>query len=380
MRRVLKPTGSILVHCDHSAGAYIRAAMDAIFGSDNFRNEIIWHYGKMANATKSFPCNHDTLLRYSKTDDYTFNPIKGAESEYRTRFKRWLTGAKVLYGTVKHSKDKLILGRIKKVKRKHGRDLKDDDVLFDFEVEYKLQSDVIYNSIIKGNSKERTGYPTQKPRCLMRRLIKATSNSGDIVLDPFLGSGTNAIASEELGRKWVGMDLWEEDQKAIDERIALIDSFITEEDGKITLTKSPAQRTDDGEYACPKLPNKFRKQEPPGPKLSRAKIVEMKQREAGGNFCAGCDREFAHISYLELDHNVPRADGGINHHSNRILLCAPCNKRKSHLHTLSWLRQENRRKGFMVDQEVDGKVIDPEPEPDQESDPESDPGSEKPTV
>ena len=76
-RRLLKETGSIYLHCDASASHYLKMVMDAIFGKDNFRNEIIWHYGKMSNASRNFPQNHDTILRYSKSENWTFNPIWG---------------------------------------------------------------------------------------------------------------------------------------------------------------------------------------------------------------------------------------------------------------------------------------------------------------
>ena len=82
-RRLLKETGSIYLHCDHSAGHYLKMVMDAIFGKDNFRNEIIWHYGKMSNASRNFPQNHDTILRYSKSDKWTFNPIWGGNPNTR---------------------------------------------------------------------------------------------------------------------------------------------------------------------------------------------------------------------------------------------------------------------------------------------------------
>ena len=163
MHRILKPTGSIYLHCDPTASHYLKLLMDSIFGKDCFRNEIVWHYGKMSNPSRNFPSNHDIILRYSKTDDYTFYAIKGSDSEYKTRYKRVLKGNKVFYGDVKASKDRLVHGRIKKRTKELGRELRDSDILFDFDNEYKIQSDVIYCPIIRGNSRERTGYPTQKP-------------------------------------------------------------------------------------------------------------------------------------------------------------------------------------------------------------------------
>ena len=206
MKRLLKSTGSIYVHCDWHAGHYIKVEMDKIFGYENFRNEVVWHYGKMSNTAKNFPANHDTILRYSASNDFTFNLVKGEESEYRNRYIRYLTGNQVLYGSVKNSVDKLVTGRVKKVEKDLNRKLQDDDVLFDFDVEFKTQSDVISTSIIKGNSKERIGYPTQKPEALIERIVKASSNEGDTIADFFIGGGTAAAVAQRLGRRFIGCD------------------------------------------------------------------------------------------------------------------------------------------------------------------------------
>lgn len=207
LRDLLAETGSIYVHCDWRTSHYIKADMDRIFGYDNCRNEVIWHYGKMSNPGKNFPRNHDAILRYTKSGAYTFNLIKGEESEYKARYQRYLTGNQVLYKTVKNSQDKLITGRVRKLEQELGRHLNDDDVLFDFDLEFKVQTDVIYVSIIKGNSAERLNYPTQKPEALLERIINASSNPGDLVLDCFVGSGTTAAVAERLGRRWIAADM-----------------------------------------------------------------------------------------------------------------------------------------------------------------------------
>ena len=214
--RVLKATGTMLIHCDYTANAYIRILIDSIFGADKFRNTIIWAYGKMSNNQQNFARNHDTILRYTKTDDYRFHQLKKEDSEYRTRYSKHLTADnKILYGDMKDSKDKLIALRASKVSKQLDRPLQDNDVLFDFNVEYKHQDDVFYISHLKGNSSERTGYPTQKPVALYERLILACSNTDDVVLDPFTGSATTCIAAERLGRQWVGIDLWADAYKVV---------------------------------------------------------------------------------------------------------------------------------------------------------------------
>ena len=199
MRRLLRDTGSIYLHCDPTASHYLKIVMDCVFGKDQYRNEIVWHYGKMSNPGRNFPRNHDTILRYTKTDSYVFRTVKGAESEYRTRYSRYLTDNRVLYGSVKDSKDKLVLRRIERLTRELARDLDDDDVLSDFDREFKVQSDVIYVPIIKGNSSERIGYPTQKPLELLHKIIESSTNEGDLVLDPFCGCATACIAA---GATW----------------------------------------------------------------------------------------------------------------------------------------------------------------------------------
>ena len=207
MRRLLRDTGSIYLHCDPTASHYLKLVMDCVFGKDQYRNEIVWHYGKMSNPGRNFPRNHDIILRYTKTGGYVFRTVKGAESEYRTRYARYLTGNRVLYGSVRDSRDKLILRRVERLTHELGRDLRDDDVLFDFNREFKVQSDVMYVPIIKGNSSERTGYPTQKPLELLYKIIESSTNEGDMVLDPFCGCATACIAAEQLGRQWAGIDL-----------------------------------------------------------------------------------------------------------------------------------------------------------------------------
>jgi adenine-specific DNA-methyltransferase len=208
MRALLAETGLICVHLDWHVGHYVKVILDEIFGPDSFVNEIVWRYGKMSNATRRFPQNHDVILTYALTPNYYFAPVRTADSEYKARFARSLTGNQVLYGSVKHSSDKLILLRIRKVKKELGRDLVDSDVLFDFDVEFKTQDDVFYDiSIIKGNAIENLSFDTQKPEKLLERLIQALTPENGLVADFFVGSGTTAAVAERIGRRWVVTDL-----------------------------------------------------------------------------------------------------------------------------------------------------------------------------
>ena len=208
LHNLIADDGIIAVHIDWRLSAQVRLILDEIFGQDNFVNEIVWRYGKMSNAQRKFPQNHDTILIFAKSQNYTFNPIRQADSEYKNRFIRYVENNKVKYGPVKDSTDKLILGRVRKIKNILGRPLIDDDVLFDFDTEFKTQDDVFYDiSIIKGNAEEKVDYPTQKPEALLERLISAYTNEGDLVADFFCGSGTTLAVAEKFGRKWMGADL-----------------------------------------------------------------------------------------------------------------------------------------------------------------------------
>lgn len=208
MRELLADTGSIYVHLDWHVGHYVKLVMDEIFGRENFVNEVIWRYGKMSNATRRYPQNHDTLFCYGRTTDYYFRPVRSADSEYKKRFSRWVVDNKVRYGAVAHSDDKLIKGRIRKVEKELGRDLVEDDVLFDFDREFKTQDDVFYDiSIIKGNAAENLGFGTQKPEKLIDRLISASCPEGGLVADFFVGSGTTAAVAERTRRRWVVSDI-----------------------------------------------------------------------------------------------------------------------------------------------------------------------------
>lgn len=206
-KRLLKPTGSICVHLDSHSSHYVKVVLDAIFGSDLFVNEVIWRYGKMSNTSRRFPQNHDTLLVYAAGPDWYFEPVRNQPSEYRNRFLRDLTGNQVLYGSVRHRRDKLILRRIAARIRELGRELRDDDVLFDFDLERKVQDDVFTDiSIVKGNAREGTGYDTQKPQQLLERLISAYCPPDGVVADFFCGSGTTGAAASALGRHWILAD------------------------------------------------------------------------------------------------------------------------------------------------------------------------------
>ncbi len=199
---------------------------------------------------------------------------------------------------------------------------------------------------------ERTGYPTQKPLELYERIIKASSNEGDVVLDPFAGCATTLVAAERLGRQWAGIDIWDGAHAVILERLRR-DGFDTGDDSHLPSGRTvhyltePPQRTDGGGAAVPFLQVTERYAEPDGPRMSRAAMHTHLITQHGCR-CQGCDRAFDDPRYLELDHNTPRSDGGLNHITNRVLLCGPCNRVKSNTYTLSGLRRLNKKNGWMA--------------------------------
>lgn len=187
LREVLSADGSIYVHLDWHKAHYIKVLMDEIFGEGNFRNEIVWHYNKFAGKTTGFPLNHDTLYLYTKNKNPIFNKIRIPVEQKRKQTAR-----------VWDSKLK---------KAVQQRD--DDGNLIYYEQTDKAVDDTWLDiPLINPMAKERreVNYPTQKPEKLLERVIKVSSNEGDLVLDCFGGSGTTAAVAEKLGRRWVTVD------------------------------------------------------------------------------------------------------------------------------------------------------------------------------
>ena len=181
------------------------------------------------------------------------------------------------------------------------------------------------------------------PIALYERIILASSNEGDVVLDPFAGCATTCVAAERLGRQWVGIDIWDNAHETVVNRLRDEGELF----GVVHYVTEPPARTDDGETSAPFLRVKKAVLEPHGPRMSRVEMYDILLSRQGTK-CQGCDRKFDDPRYLELDHNTPRADGGINHISNRVLLCSPCNRAKSNVYTLSGLRRINKKKGWMA--------------------------------
>ena len=392
MRRVLKPTGSIYLHCDPTASHYLKAVMDAIFRWRNFRNQIVWQRTFGAKLSQHEPKvwgrSSDILLFYAKTPTVSVRPYRALSAEeanakfvHADEKGRYFTNGLTLFRRPAHGPRPNLCYEWRGFTNPHpsGWALSKERL----EEEYRLGNVVItdegkierrkyetdYPGVaagsvwtdipnLTGTDAERTGYPTQKPLELYERLIRASSNEGDVVLDPFAGCATTLVTAERLGRQWIGIDIWDNAKAVVLQRLER-EGLIGEASNKlhghlfaedVHFLAEPPARTDDGEPAAPFLRPKVKVFEPRGPKMSRAAMYRHLLGQHGPK-CQGCDRVFDDPRYLDLDHNSPRSDGGINHISNRILLCGPCNRLKSNTLTLSGLRKENKKRGYMAGSE-----------------------------
>ena len=366
MRRLLKPTGSIYLHCDPTAGHYLKLLMDSIFGADRFRSEIAWKRSSAHSDAKQGRRQHgrihDVLLYYTKGDSWTWNPVYTEyDEDYVSNFYRHVeagTGRRYRKGDLTGAKpggDTRYEWRVKRpVKGAWEADLEDEwrtgpqkgweyrgalpyrgrywaysrERMREFSEQgrlvyarsgmpnYKRYLDEmsgvplqdLWTDIgpIAPRTRERTGYPTQKPLALVERIIRTSSNEGDVILDSFCGCATACIAAERQQRQWVGIDI---SPKAAD----LVKSRMKEELGLFFrgMHRSDIpERTDIG-------------------------VVLRYNDERNRRFlygqqvghCAGCENHFE-LRNMEVDHIIARSKGGTDHISNLQLLCGACNRTK----------------------------------------------------
>lgn len=286
MYRILKPTGSIFLHCDPSANAYLRLMLDAIFGRKNFRNEIVWCYTGPANTKSKFPQKHDTVFFYVRSD--------------KAKFYKDAVRIPYAASTVSRSK---YGGKPAGDMPFHSREINSDG-----KVPEDWWSDIV---TIKSLHSERTGWRTQKPLKLYERIIKAASKEGDLVLDPFCGCATTCVAAERLQRQWVGIDIDPVARKVTQDRLretAGIDQLLDDE--WVTVKETPPKRTDI-------------------PKVKNDEIRELLWRRQGFKCFNGyCDSGMLRKVDVQIDHLIPKSRGGADDILNRIGLCGDCNRRK----------------------------------------------------
>ena len=180
-RRVLADHGSMYLHCDPTACHYLKVMLDDIFGREQFRNEIIWSYRRWTNISTSYQRTHDNILLYSGPEAVWNSPTE-PKAKGTPQYRRW-------------NEPDPVTGRM--------RTLADRSV----PVPDTAMRDVWEIPRLQSDAGERVGYPTQKPEALLKRIIRASSNEGDLLIDPFCGSGTALVAAKQLGRRWWGCDI-----------------------------------------------------------------------------------------------------------------------------------------------------------------------------
>ncbi len=237
LSRALRPSGSIYLHCDPTASHYLKVIMDSIFAPHNFQNEVIWKRHSAHNSTKRYGPIHDTLLFYSKGSKFTWNPVRlDYDPEYLDKYYKYDDGDGRLYwrnsitaaGTRNGSSGRVWKGFDPTSNGSHWKFTTENLDTLDasgkiywpsnggwpqikrYRDELKgLSVSDVWDDIDKINpaGKERLGYPTQKPVALLDRIISASSNSGELVLDPFCGCGTTVHAAQKNNRRWIGIDI-----------------------------------------------------------------------------------------------------------------------------------------------------------------------------
>ncbi|QMU56344.1 MAG: hypothetical protein GKS04_04170 [Candidatus Mycalebacterium zealandia] len=356
MRRILKNTGSIYLHCDPTMSHWLKLLMDAVFGVKNFRSEITW---KRATSTqkgsqhknKKWGDNADIVLYFAKSNKTPLNPLRQlTEEEIEKKFPktdengRAYNTATPLFRAKSMGERPNLCYEWRGFRNPHpsGWRLSKERLEEEYQkgnivistnkkgmkIERRAYADYykgatfgnIWDDIKPVSGQERTHYPTQKPLALLDRIIKASSNEGDMVFDPFCGCATTPIAVAGLNRKWIGIDLSKKAVELVQSRMRK-DLFVYWEKGKTPTGFKPIViHRDDVPIRSDRV-----KQSP--------NIKHMKYGEQEG--CCACDGNHFLIQNLTIDHDIPRSKGGTDDDSNLVLLCGLCNSIKGAGRTLS---------------------------------------------
>ncbi len=401
MRRVLKPEGSVYLHCDDRAGRYLNVVMDSVFGASNFRNVITWKRTSAHNDSRRFGRVVDTLLFYGGMDinaDAIRSSLakSNAQRFYRHEDERGAYSVDNLTasGATRGESGQPWRGVDPGVNGNHWRPPRGDYALW---IEENVLPGYVdtqgvmarldaldaagliawpkkvggvprlkrYIASNKGQvptnlwddirpvsawSKESTRYPTQKPLALLERIVKASSNEGDVVLDPFCGCATTCVAAEKLGREWIGIDLSEKAYDLVVERLAK-EVQISSDDlqgarrpfsgfvGNVTRRMDAPKRTD----------------LPPAPAGERrSPNIRAALYAAQDGKCNGCEWRVP-VHMLTIDHIHPRSEEGPDIDANLQLLCSSCNSVKNdRIMTLEQLREATKARGTHVSRSEGG--------------------------
>ena len=390
LHRILKPTGSLYLHCDHTASSYLRQLLDGVFGADKMRNEIVWSYAGENISRKKFARSHDTILRYVRSDAARFNPLPRTEKDdelarlypldddrgrykltscqnnavrpnmiysWRGITKQWRFSRETME---QYEADGLLVYNRQGIPRRK--------TYADAALAGGIMLDTWTDIKGKPNSHEITGYPTQKPIALAERIIKASTNPGDIVLDCFAGCAYAALAAEKLGRNWTACDInpraWTVFKRQFNKggdlpKLTCNDQTTGQQVmgnvPEVTIygpAQLPTRTEHSGVEVKPLRPDNRR---PPGSKrrdgaattllgkdemLSRLLVISHGRAWCCGYRSAGTNGAIILGNY-ELDHIMPKSKGGDDEIYNRAPLCPKHNGRKGNRDiTLDELRVE----------------------------------------
>ena len=362
MKRLLKSTGSIYLHCDPTASHYLKMTMDSVFGRDNFRNEVVWKRTSTKSLARRYAVNSDRILYYVKSGSATWNQQHAAYDDeyvqrnfrYQDEHGRWGTvdlsggkaGGEKAYMPLKGvlppdgrawapprrdrfpaSAQALLPDAYESLDQLAKCEALDDAGLLywprggagrpRWKKYLSMMPGVVAGDLVLDTppvkGKERVGYPTQKPLALLERIIRASSNPGDMMLDPFAGCATACVAAEKLERQWAGIDLSPMAYRLVQARLAREVAVGSSETPTLTgwtvthRTDAP-RRADQGS-----LPN------------YRTHKHTLFGRQEG--VCVGCEVMFP-FRNMTIDYIIPRSRGGTDHLDNLQLLCGACNSTK----------------------------------------------------
>ena len=343
MHRILKETGSMYLHCDDAMSHYLKLVMDCIFDKDNFRNEVIWYYGeRQMLGVKQYNRKNDIILFYTKSDKYTFRlPREEHKEKYINAFFKkgyckdcdrefkWNNKAECVEcsGTMVRFRD-----------RGKGNTYPDGRQYLD---EEGRGADTVWQTFKPMHSAsmkhKSTGYPTEKPVALLERIIQASSNEGDVVLDAFCGCATTLVASEKHNRQWIGIDIAPKAIELVNDRMTKLSKEAENnmfEWGKGKYQAIIRESKDD-------IPVRTDLE-----KIVIDKSIKNKLYKEQEGICNGCDTHFM-ARNLEIDHKTPRSKGGGDNIENLQLLCGFCNRVKGDrdMHYLK-VQVKETQKGF----------------------------------